>query len=98
MISHERRIEKINALPPRRVAEVEDFVDFLSEKDSPTAKSERSRRIAEFAQEFGGTEYDTDPDLEAAGAEVLVRLFGDDEPGANLRRAKQMHQRVILPD
>ena len=74
MISHDRLIEKINALPPRRVAEVEDFVDFLSEKDSPTAESERSRRIAEFAREFGGTEYDLDPDLESAGIENLLVL------------------------
>lgn len=79
MISHDRLIEKINALPPRRVAEVEDFVDFLAEKESPASGDERAKRIAEFAREFGGTELDLDPDLEAAGIEALLAL--DEEGG-----------------
>lgn len=74
MISHDRLIEKINALPRRRIAEVEDFVDFLAERESPVTEDERARRIAEYAREFGGTEFDLDPDLEAAGIEALLAL------------------------
>jgi hypothetical protein len=31
---HDELIEKIGRLPPDRVAEVEDFVDFLSQRDT----------------------------------------------------------------
>ena len=78
MISHDRLIEKINGLPPRRVAEVEDFVDFLSEKESPASEDERARRIAAFAREFGGSACDLDPDLEAAGIEALLAIDEDE--------------------
>lgn len=30
---HEELIEKINNLPPERIAEVEDFVDFIAQRD-----------------------------------------------------------------
>jgi hypothetical protein len=30
---HEELIEKIKKLPPERVAEVEDFVDFIAQRD-----------------------------------------------------------------
>ena len=30
---HEELIEKIKSLPPERVAEVEDFVDFIAQRD-----------------------------------------------------------------
>jgi hypothetical protein len=30
---NEKLIEKIRSLPPERVAEVEDFVDFISQRD-----------------------------------------------------------------
>lgn len=77
MISQEKLIEKINALPRRRIAEVEDFVDFLSKKDSPVSKTERAKRIAQFAKEFGGTSIDMDPELEAAGIESLLAIDED---------------------
>ena len=47
-------IEKIEALPPQRVAEVEDFVEFLSAKTQRPAAFERLLTVA--------------PALEAAGA------------------------------
>ena len=31
---HDQLIEKISRLPPDRVAEVEDFVDFLAQRDT----------------------------------------------------------------
>lgn len=71
MITQERLIEKINALPPRKLSEVEDFVDFITAKSST---SERDDQIAQFAAEFGGTEFDLDEDLEAAGIEVLATM------------------------
>jgi hypothetical protein len=46
----EELIEKIKGLPPERIAEVEDFVDFLSQRDdrrlvqAATKLSERSFR------------------------------------------------------
>ncbi len=38
---HEELIEKIKNLPPERVAEVEDFVDFIAQRDE--------RRLVEAA-------------------------------------------------
>jgi hypothetical protein len=32
--AHQQLFEKIDRLPPARIAEVEDFVDFLSSRDS----------------------------------------------------------------
>ena len=32
-MQNEKLIEKIKSLPPERVAEVEDFVDFISQRD-----------------------------------------------------------------
>lgn len=32
-MQNQKLIEKINDLPPERVAEVEDFVDFISQRD-----------------------------------------------------------------
>jgi hypothetical protein len=77
MISHERLIEKISSLPPQRLEEVEDFVDFLSEKDSSQARTQRADRIAQFAREFGGISWDLDPELEAAGIEALLGAEGN---------------------
>ncbi len=77
MISHEKLIEKINSLPRRRVQEVEDFVDFLANKDSSEDRTQRAERIAEFAREFGGSSWDLDPELEAAGIEALLAIDED---------------------
>jgi hypothetical protein len=71
MITQERLIEKINALPPRKLSEVEDFVDFIAAKSS---SADRDDLIAQFAAEFGGTEFVSDEDLEAAGIEVLAAI------------------------
>jgi len=51
-------LEKIEALPPERIAEVEDFVDFLSAKLRRTAALDRLLAVV--------------PALEAAGAEQLT--------------------------
>lgn len=51
-------IEKIQALPPERLSEVEDFVDFLSAKSRRIAALNRLLAIA--------------PALEAAGAPAIT--------------------------
>lgn len=72
-------IEKIQSLPPETVNEVEDFVDFLAEKQKRSAKQKRHAEISAFATEFGGTELDIDADLENASAEYLLETTKDDE-------------------
>lgn len=42
-------IEKLKALPPERVAEVEDFVDFLRTRDAGRAAVRAAMRAAEPA-------------------------------------------------
>ncbi len=61
-------IEKIKSLPPERVAEVEDFVDFIAQRD---AAASRHEAIAAYAAAHSGTEADIDPELEEAALEHL---------------------------
>ena len=42
-------IEKIRALPPQRVAEVEDFVDFLRQRDDDRRLARTAARLSESA-------------------------------------------------
>ncbi|MFO7901870.1 MAG: hypothetical protein R6U98_04355 [Pirellulaceae bacterium] len=42
----ERLLEKLKALPPQRLSEVEDFVDFLKGRDE-SARAAASRRLGE---------------------------------------------------
>ena len=74
MASENNLIEKINALPPDKIDEVIDFVDFLAGRDSATLRAARAAEIAEYAAEFGGTEFDFDQELEAAGVECLLAM------------------------
>jgi hypothetical protein len=63
----ESLIEKIKSLPPERRAEVEDFVDFISQRDTAA----RHEAIAAYAAAHAGSEIDLDPELESAAAEHL---------------------------
>jgi len=45
--SEERLLEKIKRLPPDKAAEVEDFVDFLSQRESELTRA--ASRISEDA-------------------------------------------------
>jgi len=47
--SEEKLIEKIRRLAPERVAEVEDFVDFLSLRDEEQRLTEAAARLSEEA-------------------------------------------------
>ena len=64
----ETLIEKIKALPPERISEVEDFVDFIAGRCATAARHEA---IAAYAAQHGGTVADLDPELEAAALEHL---------------------------
>ena len=80
MISQEKLIEKINSLPRRRLMEVEDFVDFLASRSGSTTDltdEEMDARIAQYAAEFGGTEFDLDEDLQEAGLEAIAERKED---------------------
>jgi hypothetical protein len=45
----ETLLEKIRALPPEKVAEVEDFVDFLRQRDEDRRLSRAATQLAEGA-------------------------------------------------
>ena len=59
-------IEKLRALPPERVAEVEDFVDFLRSRSEERALVTVAATLAEDA--FGKV-WDNDSDGDYAGYE-----------------------------
>ena len=42
-------IEKIRALPPRRVAEIEDFVDFLQQREADQQLTVAAAKLSEDA-------------------------------------------------
>lgn len=64
----ESLIEKIKSLPPERLNEVEDFVDFIAQRTETAA---RHAEIAAYAAAHAGTDVDLDPELEAAALEHL---------------------------
>ena len=61
-------IEKIKSLPPEKVAEVEDFVDFIVQRNT---RSSRHAGITAYAAQYAGSPADLDPELEAAAVEHL---------------------------
>ena len=61
-------IEKIKSLPPEGIAEVEDFVDSIANRDTAAA---RHASIAAYAAEHGGSDVDLDTELEKAAIEYL---------------------------
>ena len=46
---HDQLLEKISRLPPERVAEVEDFVDFIAQRDTDRELVRASARASEAA-------------------------------------------------
>lgn len=76
MTAQDILIEKINALPPTKLASVSDFVDSIAERPSC---EEVYRSIAEYATEFGGTEFDLDPEFQEAGLECLRDMYAAEE-------------------
>lgn len=78
MVVAETLIKKISTLPVAKIDEVNDFVDFLAEREAASQRSERAAMIAAYAAENAGTEFDLDEDLENAGIELL--LTTDEDP------------------
>ena len=74
MIAEDILIRKVNALPPGKIDEVIDFVDFLASREATAWRAERTASIASFASEYGGTEFDLDDELESAGVESLLAI------------------------
>jgi len=64
----ETLIEKIKSLPPEQVAEVEDFVNFIKQRNALSARHEA---IAAYAAKHAGSDVDLDIELEAASLEHL---------------------------
>ena len=63
-------IEKIQNLPLEKRRAVAYFVEYLTEKQQ--AGQRRHEELRAFAEEFAGTEWDLDEELEAAGVEHLL--------------------------
>ena len=66
-------IEKIKKLPPDRVAEVEDFVDSLTQPEPNRNRTSLHQALTNYATQHAGTNADVDPDLEAAANDYLVK-------------------------
>jgi len=74
MIAEDILIQKIIALPPEKIDEVIDFVDYLAESESISKKAERTALISAYAAENAGTEFDLDEELEQAGIDSLLAI------------------------
>jgi hypothetical protein len=67
----ESLFEKIKQLPRERIAEGEDFVDFIAQRNAAAARHES---IAAYAAEYGGSTADLDPEMEAAAVDHLREI------------------------
>lgn len=79
----EQLIEKLQALPPERRAEVEDFVDFLSAKARKQAAFARLLSIADQLAAAGVelmTEDEINAEIKAARTERQARAARADRP------------------
>lgn len=73
--------EKLKALPPQRLAEVEDFMDFLARKESRTAALDRLLAIAPALEAAGVpqmTEEEIAAEVKAVRAEQRARQAAQD--------------------
>jgi hypothetical protein len=71
-MEQQQLIEKIRRLPQDRIAEVEAFVDLLSQ-DPGLDRTTLDRGIRDYAVQHVGTNADLDPDLEAAAIEHILQ-------------------------
>lgn len=61
--AEQKLLEKIKRLPPEKAAEVEDFIDFLSQRESHRELARAASRISEDAfQKVWDNEDDADYD------------------------------------
>lgn len=66
-------IEKIKRLPPNRVAEVEDFVDSLAQRDVAEPRANLHEALSDYALQHAGSQADLDEALEASSVEHLLQ-------------------------
>ena len=64
-------LEKLNELPPHKISEVEDFIDFLRYKSAGKSEDLRYSAISDYAEKHAGSDMDYDEDLEQASIEFL---------------------------
>lgn len=75
-------IEKLKNLPPERVAEVEDFVDFLKTRDEKT-RDTAAQRLGEAMAKLSAVDFpmmsedEVQAEVEAARRERRARLGAD---------------------
>lgn len=75
-------LEKLKTLPPKRLAEVEDFVDFLARRESRSTALDRLLAIApalEAAGERRMTEEEITAEIKAARTERRARQTPNDD-------------------
>jgi hypothetical protein len=76
-------LEKIQALPPERLGEVEDFVDFLAAKTRRLAAMDRLLATAPALETAGAppiTEDELQAEIDAVRAARRIRDAGADRP------------------
>lgn len=69
--------QKLKALPPQQLAEVEDFMEFLARKEARTAALDRLLAIAPALEAAGVTpmsEDEIDAEIQAARAERRAKM------------------------
>jgi hypothetical protein len=74
MMSHELILNKMNTLPPQKLVEVIDFIDFLAERENSKERAQRFSGIAEYAMANAGTDFDLDENLEQSGVENFLAI------------------------
>ncbi len=85
--------EKIRNLPPEKIIEAEDFVDFLSMRSARRLRQERHNAIAAYAAQYASTEADLDSDLEQTAVEHLLEM-GNEKARGNLYRRSRAAFRI----
>lgn len=72
MLERPEPLLTIKRLPQDSVAEVEDFVDSLTQREGMLDRESLHKALADYAIQRVGTDADLDPALEAAAIDHLV--------------------------
>lgn len=84
-VSAQALIEKLEQLPPQQLAEVEDFIDYLTNKSRRSAAWERLLAIAPALEAAGVPPISMDEinaEIEAARAEHRAKAQAEKTPSA----------------
>ena len=85
-------LEKLKALPPERVAEVEDFVDFLRTRGDAQQITRAAARAAEPAFRKIGIIQTMPPTTSYSFGDVLLVPFPFTDPGRHQEAPRSHHQ------